>query len=130
MKPTAAVMMIGTNNTGHLQCPPEESALGIKACIDELRAKLPSTKILLLAIFPRGQDRADPLRMINDKINSIIKGYADGVNVHFMDINHEFVDSNGVLPKALMPDLLHPVTEGYERWAKAIMPKLKELGLQ
>jgi len=130
MKPTAAVMMIGTNNTGHLQCPPEESALGIKACIDELRAKLPSTKILLLAIFPRGQDRADPLRMINDKINSIIKDYADGVNVHFMDINHEFVDSNGVLPKALMPDLLHPVTEGYERWAKAIMPKLKELGLQ
>jgi lysophospholipase L1-like esterase len=67
--------------------------------------------------------------MINDKINGIIKGYADGVNVHHMDINNVFLDDNGVLSKEIMGDLLHPGPEGYERWAKAIAPKLKELGL-
>ncbi len=129
IKPAAAVMMIGTNNTGHLQCPAEETALGVKACIDELRAQLPGTKILLMAIFPRGKEASDPLRRINDKVNAIIKGYADGVTIHFMDINRVFLDEDGVLPKEIMPDMLHPDTEGYERWAAAIAPKLKELGV-
>jgi N-acetylglucosamine-6-sulfatase len=129
LKPRVAVMMIGTNNTGHLQSPAAETALGVKACLDELRGKLPGTKILLLSVFPRGKDSQDPLRMINDKINKIIRGYADGVNVCHMDINSAFLDANGVLPKEIMPDLLHPGTEGYERWAQTIAPKLKELGL-
>jgi len=129
LKPKVAVMMIGTNNTGHLQSPAKETALGVKACIDELRGKLPGTKILLLSVFPRGKDSKDPLRMINDKINGIIKGYADGVNVYHMDINHVFLDADGVLSKEIMPDLLHPGAEGYDRWAQAIAPKLKELGL-
>jgi arylsulfatase A-like enzyme/lysophospholipase L1-like esterase len=129
MRPKVAVMMIGTNNTGHLQCPANETALGVKACIDELRHRLPGTKILLLAIFPRGADKNDPLRKLNDRINAIIKGYADGVNVHFMDINHVFLRDDGVLPKEIMPDFLHPVKTGYERWAAAITPKFKALGL-
>lgn len=129
LKPKVAVMMIGTNNTGHLQRPATESAIGVKACLDELRGKLPSTKVLLLAIFPRGKDASDPLRMINDKINAIISGYADGVDVHYMDISKVFLDEQGLLPKEVMPDALHPNAEGYERWAKAIAPKLKELGL-
>ena len=129
IKPKVAVMMIGTNNTGHLQTPASETALGVKACLDELRMRLPGTKILLLSVFPRGKDANDPLRRINDKINVIISGYADGVNIHHMDISKVFLDSAGVLPKKIMPDYLHPVAEGYERWAKAIAPKLKELGL-
>ena len=129
MKPKVAVMMIGTNNTGHLQSPPSETALGVKACIEELQAKLPGTKILLLSIFPRGKDSNDALRRINDRINAIIKGYANGSSVHFMDINHVFLKEDGVLPKEIMADLLHPGKEGYERWAAAINPKLKELGL-
>ncbi len=129
IKPKVAVMMIGTNNTGHLQTPAIETALGVKACIEEFQRKLPATKLLLLSIFPRGQDANDPLRKINDKINAIIKGYANGVSVHHMDIKHVFLNADGVLSKEIMADFLHPGKEGYERWAAAIAPKLKELGL-
>jgi beta-glucosidase len=49
-EPKAAVLMIGTNNSG--SNTPEEIADGIKAIVAKLRTKLPETKILVLAIFP------------------------------------------------------------------------------
>ena len=55
ISPKLAVIMIGTNNAGSGQ-QPEQIAEGIKAIVEQLRAKLPETKILLLAIFPRGAD--------------------------------------------------------------------------
>ena len=39
--PKLAVIMIGTNNTGHRQDPAEETAAGIKAIIVELQKQLP-----------------------------------------------------------------------------------------
>ena len=55
--PKLAVIMIGTNNTGHRQENAEHTAVGIKRIIYELQIRLPETKILLLGIFPRGADR-------------------------------------------------------------------------
>ncbi len=49
--PKAVVLMIGTNNIG--SNTPEEIAEGVKAICMKLREKLPETKILLLAVFPR-----------------------------------------------------------------------------
>lgn len=125
--PKLAVLMIGTNNTGHRQDPPQETAAGIKAIIGELQKRLPETKILLLAIFPRGKDSEDKLRKINDETNKIIKGFADAKTVYFLDINDEFLDDDGVLPKSIMPDLLHPNARGYEIWANAMEPLVKQL---
>jgi lysophospholipase L1-like esterase len=52
--PKLCVLMIGTNNSNGKDNTAEEIADGIKAIVNELREKLPDTKILLLAIFPRG----------------------------------------------------------------------------
>ena len=46
-------MMIGTNNTG--ACTASEIAQGIEAIVWELGKRLPKSKILLLAVFPRGE---------------------------------------------------------------------------
>ncbi len=51
--PKLAVIMIGTNNTGGKNTG-EEIAEGVKAIVDEMREKLPDTKLLVLGIFPRG----------------------------------------------------------------------------
>jgi len=32
-----------------------------------------------------------------------------------------------VLPKSIMPDLLHPNAEGYDIWAKAMEPTIAKL---
>jgi lysophospholipase L1-like esterase len=125
--PKVAVLMFGTNNTGHRQEDPATTAAGIKRNIDELRRRLPDTKILLLAIFPRGEKADDPLRVINQKVNAIIAGFADDQNVFFLDIGKEFLTADGTLSTDIMPDLLHPNEKGYEIWARAMAPQLNRL---
>ncbi|MCM8527350.1 MAG: GDSL-type esterase/lipase family protein [Lentisphaeraceae bacterium] len=127
IKPKLLVMMIGTNNTGHRQDKPEDTALGIKTILETLGKKLPDTKVLMLAVFPRGAKPDDKLRVINDGINNIIKSYADNKKVFWLDINQKFLTSDGVLEKSVMNDLLHPNKDQYQVWADAIEPKVKEL---
>tara|TARA_B100000029_G_scaffold408601_1_gene409912 strand:- start:41 stop:781 length:741 start_codon:yes stop_codon:yes gene_type:complete len=127
ISPKLAVIMIGTNNTGHRQDPPKDTAAGIKAILAILKKKLPKTKILLLGVFPRGATRDDKLRKINVGINQIIKSFADGQRVHFLDLSSTFLDDKGNLPKSVMPDLLHPNEDGYGMWAKAQEPMIKKL---
>jgi len=71
ISPKLAVLMIGTNNAGHRREASAETALGIKAILAELAKRLPKTKVLLLAIFPRGKDDNDALRKLNMGTNKI-----------------------------------------------------------
>ena len=125
--PKVAVLMVGTNNTGHRQEDPATTAAGIKRDVEELRRRLPDTKILLLAIFPRGEKADDPLRLINQKVNAIIAGFADSQHVYFLDIGKAFLAADGTLSTDIMPDLLHPNEKGYEIWARAMAPQLNRL---
>lgn len=127
MNPKLAVLMIGTNNAGHRRENPRTTAAGIKKILDELQQRLPNTKILLLAIFPRDEKPDGELRMINEQVNAIIKGYADNKRIYFANINQSFLTSDGILTKEVMPDLLHPHEYGYELWAKALEPELQKL---
>jgi lysophospholipase L1-like esterase len=139
LKPKEIVLMIGTNNTGHqgrsqkelngavYQCTAQQTAKGVKAIVEKLKEKCPGAKILLLAIFPRGEKPTDKLRQQNEETNAIIKKLADGKTVYWMDINSKFLAPDGTLSRDIMPDLLHPNDKGYEIWAEAIAPKVKEL---
>ena len=119
--------MIGTNNAGHRNEKSEDTAAGIRAIVDELQGRLPETKILLLGIFPRGADVNNEKRKLNTGTNEIIKSFADGEKVVFLNINDQFLDDNGNLPKSVMPDLLHPNAGGYQTWADAMEPQLKKM---
>jgi predicted enzyme related to lactoylglutathione lyase len=119
--------MIGTNNAGHRKEKSEETALGIKTILAELEQRLPETKVLLLAIFPRGATADHELRKLNAKTNSIIKTYADNKRVFWLDLNDKFLEPDGTLPKSIMPDLLHPNAKGYEIWAEAMEPSIAKL---
>ncbi|HEU6456370.1 MAG TPA: GDSL-type esterase/lipase family protein [Roseateles sp.] len=125
--PKAVVLMIGTNNTGHRAENPETTATGIQRLLDEIRRRLPNTQVLLLAIFPRGEKPDDVLRGINQRVNRIIAGYADGRRVHFLDIGSALLQPDGTLSKDVMPDLLHPNERGYEIWQRAMAPTLQKL---
>ncbi|HEY1147383.1 MAG TPA: GDSL-type esterase/lipase family protein [Pseudoduganella sp.] len=125
--PKVVVLMFGTNNTGHRQEAPKYTAAGIKRNIDELRARLPDAKILLLGIFPRDEKPTDFLRQINEGVNGIISGFADNKHVYYLNINQAFLDKNGVLSRDIMPDLLHPNEKGYAIWADAMAPQLNKM---
>lgn len=127
ISPKLAIMMIGTNNTGHRKDKPEMIRDGVKAICDKLRAKLPKTKILILAIFPRSAKVTDAPRVNNDEANKLIAKLADDKDIFFLDINQKFLEADGTLTKEVMPDLLHPHEKGYQIWAEAIEPTVARL---
>lgn len=129
IKPKAAVIMIGTNNTGHLMQAPEEVAAGVGRILEILEERTPQTKVLLLGVFPRGEGRWDQGRINNQGINDLIAHHADGERVRYMDLGTVFMEPDGSLSREIMPDLLHLSPAGYERWATAMEPVLKEMGL-
>lgn len=126
IKPKAVVLMIGTNNSG--SDPAEGIAKGVTAIVETIRAKQPQAKILLLAVFPRGEKPSpNPGREKLAKVNEIIAKLHDGQNIHFLDIGAKFLQPDGSISKEIMPDFLHLSAAGYQIWADAISPKLAEL---
>lgn len=132
IKPKVIVLMIGTNNTGlerDGQTPRNATAEvieGVTAVVKELRARLPESRILLLAIFPRGQ-KGDSIRDQIKEVNAAIAKLDDGKMVKSLDINQKFLEPDGTLSREIMPDLLHPSEKGYQIWADAIKEPLADL---
>ncbi len=119
----AIVLAIGTNNTGHEPHePPADTILGIKAVVDRLLEKQPKARVILHPVFPRGEFPNDCGRLQNAVVNREIVKLADGRRVVWCDFNSQFLLPDGRLPKALVPDFLHPGPMGYEIWANAVMP--------
>ena len=124
ISPKLAIVMIGQNNgpfnTG------EEIGAGVALIVQTLREKLPKTKILVLAIFPRGE-KPTAERAVLAKANEVVSKLADGKQVFYMDVNHLFLGPDGGIRASLMPDFEHPNEEGHRVWAAAIESKVAEL---
>jgi len=136
IKPKVVVLMIGTNNTGKERDgktprnQPPEVIQGVTAVVDDLRAKLPDTKILLLAIFPRGDggpEQQAQIDVINKSLATLERYSSHGKMVTYLDIGPKFLGADGQLHKDVMPDLLHPNEHGYEIWAEAMEPTLRKM---
>lgn len=130
VQPKVVVLLIGTNNVPWAvanetkQRAVELVSEGVSAVVDAIAQHLPRTRILQLAIFPRGDHAADVSACIA-AVNERLKARAGG-RVTWLDLSHLWLE-DGRVAKALMPDLLHPNELGYERWAKALAPVVKEL---
>jgi lysophospholipase L1-like esterase len=126
IKPKACVLMIGTNNVGGDSA--EGIAKGVTVIVETIRAKQPQAKILLLAVFPRGEKASpNPGRDKLKQVNAIIAKLDDSKNIFFLDIGDKFTQPDGSLTKEIMPDFLHLSAAGYQIWADAISPKIAEL---
>ena len=135
--PKLAVLMIGTNNSNHDDYTAEQISDGIQAIVCTLRNKLPETKVLILAIFPRGdaEQRKDKAHDAtyndqwakNDKASQLASTIADGKMIFYLDINKAFLNDEGVLTRKIMPGLLHPNEKGYAIWAEAMEPTIARL---
>lgn len=133
LHPKLIVLLIGTNNSGQQYepggyvCTAQQTADGIAAIIQKLKQKCPTAKILLLAIFPRGEDPSDPIRKQNEATNALIKKFADNTTLFYLDIGTRFLKPNGDGDVTIQPDLLHLSAKGYQIWAEAIYPTVVQL---
>jgi lysophospholipase L1-like esterase len=123
--PKLAVVMIGTNN--YLDNSAEEIGGGIQAVVRSLRSRLPETKVLLLGIFPREQQPGPVRDKLLEASEVASKAAAQDAMVRYLDLSAAFLDDEGALPAAIMPDYLHPQAEGYTIWAAMIEPHVAEL---
>jgi beta-glucosidase len=126
LKPKAAVVMIGTNNSNGEDNTPGQIVEGVTAIVKKLRQTLPDTKILLLAIFPRSENwsaQRGKLAMINQALRRV----ADEKTVQWVDFGHLLLNDDGSIPRELMPDYLHLSPKGYGIWADAMEERLSTL---
>lgn len=138
ISPKAVVLMLGTNNSGSHSA--EEIVAAMEKLVGVIRTKLPETKVLLLAVFPRGARKdaegritpaaeADAARRMQTlaEANAGLARLADGRHVRFLDIGGVFLGQDGRIPFSIMPDQLHLSPAGYQLWADAMEPLLSEM---
>lgn len=126
IKPKAAVLMIGTNNSNRDDNTEAEILEGVQQIVKQLRQRLPDTKLLVLGIFPRAQSFSTQRGKIL-QVNQALAKLADGNMVHYLDFGSQLIEADGSISKTVMPDYLHLSEAGYEIWAKSIEPTLVKL---
>jgi len=85
-----AVVLIGTNNLGTGQTP-QQTADGVHAVLDDVLARWPHCRVLLLAIFPRGVQPDDPLRLQVAQTNALLRDVANRDRVTWLDFGGVFL---------------------------------------
>jgi lysophospholipase L1-like esterase len=126
VKAKAAVVMIGTNNSNKDDNSEADILAGVTAIVNQIRQRQPDTKILLMGIFPRGSTFSTQRGKIL-QVNEALAKLDDGRNIFYIDIGPQLIESDGSISKSMMRDYLHPGEAGYQIWASAIEPKLKEI---
>jgi lysophospholipase L1-like esterase len=122
------VLMLGTNNTA--ANPVGQIIEGNRLIVEEFKKQQPQAKILVLGVFPRNNARVPEqtpvMNAIIKAVNTGLAQFADNKQVFYMDIGDKFL-VNGVVPTDVMADGLHPTAKGYQIWADAILPTVKNL---
>lgn len=126
LHPKVVVLMIGTNNSNTNS--PADISEGIKMILGDIHTKIPDSKVLLLAVFPRNRTNDTPAQIeVNKQVNERIAKFGDGKTVRFLNINDKLTGPDGKVPADIMPDFLHPGEKGYRIWAEAMEPTLAEM---
>ena len=116
-------LMIGTNNRESAKAVAE----GIKAVVRKILEKQPQAKVILMPIFPCGETQTSDNRMRNADVEWYVRPVADGERVIWLDFNRDFLEPDGTLSPAMMPDYLHPLEPGYRLWRSAIEPVMRRI---
>ncbi len=130
IRPKAAVVLIGANNMGRVHWTAEQTVAGIGAVIADLRRRLPSTQVLLLAVLPSIRNKY--VTRTTAEINrSLAEHFPTTGPLTYMDVGNLFmrngeVDRTQFLDDQLTPPdpPLHPTAPAQRRIAEAIEPAL------
>jgi lysophospholipase L1-like esterase len=130
VNPKVIVVMVGTNNLSGLRsagddAKVDEVAKGLEAALATCREKAPKAIVILMGITPRNDNPAAAAAI--EKINANLSKLADGKGVRYLNINAKLTDADGKFLEGMSPDRLHLSLKGYQVWADALKPVLKEI---
>jgi lysophospholipase L1-like esterase len=136
-QPRVAVLLCGINNFGVTQsaggkekwdlgidCPPEDIAGGQRAIAQAFRRKLPTTRVIMMALLPV----ANPAKWERcQRVNAINAALArDSSEVAYVNLQDHFLQSDGTINRELYTDGIHLSAQGYRVWAEGITPLIGE----
>lgn len=134
-KPDLISVLIGTNDFGNPEINREGSDVGARviAIVNEFKAKLPSAKIILHTILPRGLEASGvDLRPRVIAANDYIKAHVPN-DVELIDLWPIFIAPDGLslADGFVKPDepvlKLHLNEEGYREWITVLLPRLQRM---
>jgi lysophospholipase L1-like esterase len=127
LKPKVIVLLIGTNNIGITENDVDDTVRGVTAVVKKIHTTFPTTKLLVLGLFPRDEKPDTSTRVKISQINAALAKLEDGKSTFVRDIGKVFLESDGILSTEISPDHLHLSEEGLRRWAEAIAPTVRQL---
>jgi lysophospholipase L1-like esterase len=104
ISPEVVVLLVGINDLIDGDSP-EAVRDGTLAIVNEVSARLPRTRILSVGIFPVGR-RPVPQREAAARTNALVTA-AVPATVRRLDIGSVFIEPDGTISEAVMPDGLH-----------------------
>jgi lysophospholipase L1-like esterase len=131
--PKVAVILIGANNLGKVHWSAEDTIAGIDAIVSELHHRLPTTKLVLLAVLP--SERSAWVTQTTAEINRMLANrYNADPAVAFLDLTALFM-RGGSLNRSMFFDPLltppdpplHPTAQGQAIMARAMEPVLANI---
>jgi lysophospholipase L1-like esterase len=123
--PKSVILNIGTNNlvgddTARTNTP-EETAVGIERIVDLVQQRSPSSKIFVMAVFPRGFEKGNDLdRRITELNNRVKAALQNRAGVTVLDIGNKLRSADGAITPKIMSDGTHPTDLGYSFWGQAL----------
>jgi len=128
LQPQAIVLLVGTNDLEE-KAEPETIAENLKLILAEFARVDLHMPVVLCQVFPSAASKNRP----SDKIKKLNKLYSAAVKgnkqVTLIETWTLFADAQGDAIAAEFPDLLHPNTAGYAKWAAGLRPVFATLGL-
>lgn len=126
--PQAVVLLIGANNVSPLVADrPEWVAAGVRKIVRNVHAKLPGTKVLVLAVFPRSSS-ASATRQRVRALNPLITQWNDGGQTRSLDLYRHFLGKDDeIRPHVMYIDQLHLTPKGYQIWDQGMRATLRGL---
>ena len=123
IEPRVVVLYAGDNDINAGKTP-DQVASDYRAFVAKIRAALPRTRIVFIALKPslRRWKLVGAMRKANETIREIT---AEDPRLAFVDVDAPMIGSDGrPRPQLFAEDGLHLSAEGYELWASLVLPHL------
>lgn len=123
--PKVMIVMIGTNNLWNTTNAVLIST--INGLLTDAHEISPSSRVILLGIFPRGPNPTDPYRARVTAVNKQLASFENRNWLYYLDFGAKFIEPNGTITEDMMPDSLHLGETGYGIWEREMKPLLTQL---
>jgi lysophospholipase L1-like esterase len=119
-EPSTVVVSCGTHDLGAARRGPEETVRALETILAHLRRDLPTSRLVVLSVPPRGREHAERIRVVNVHIRQ----YAPAVRAEHVDLWPALGFGDGELDPTLTDDRLHLTDDGAAAVRAVLAPVL------